>query len=175
MKKFFYLLLILLLAPSFVSCTTGKPKGEGNEALSDYTEVAEEENRDIPKTAQGNPVPAFSVDWPAEMLPEDFPDLGMVTEVYDSRAFVKQITVNWNLVTEEQTREIVEKLNAYLDYDHAWQGDFYSDGIKYKAGTQEESIRVVVRYMPSASGETEPLLQPQLYLEISGEGIPDQK
>lgn len=175
MKKFFYLLLILLLSLSFVSCTTEKPKGEDGEALSDYTEVAEEENHDTKKTAPGNPVPTFPSDWPAEMLPEDFPDLGMVTEVYDSRAFIKQITVNWNIVTEEQTKEIVETLNAYLDYDHVWQGDFYSDGIKYKAGTQDELIRVVVRYMPSATGETDPTLQPQLYLEISGEGIPDQK
>ena len=72
-------------------------------------------------------------------------------------------------------RGIVKELNTSLDYDHEWQGGFYSDGINYTAGNQEESIRVVVRYMPPACGETEPLLQPQLYLKISGKGIPDQK
>lgn len=172
MKKFFYLLLILLLSLSFASCAAEKREGESSEALSNTMDVVEDDN-DAPKAVPGNPVPTFPVDWPSEMLPEDFPDLGMVTAVYDSRAFIKQITVNWNIMTEAQTKEIVEKLNAYLDYDHAWQGDFYSDGLKYKAGTQDESIRVVVRYMPSASGETDPTLQPQLYLEISGEGIPD--
>jgi hypothetical protein len=94
--------------------------------------------------------------------------------VYDSRSFVKKVTINWNIVSEDQVKEIIDKLNAYLDYDHAWQDYFYSDGIKYKPGTQDESIRIVVRYMQSASGEIEPEFEPQFFLEITGDGIPDK-
>ena len=173
MKRLFLFFIVVLLSFSFVSCTSVDPKKENsNDPTSDTSTLANGNNTSsaIP---QGEPVPTFTVDWPSEMLPDDFPDLGKVTKVYDSRSFVKKITVNWNIVSEDQVKEIVDKLNAYLDYDHVWQGDFYSDGIKYKPGTEEESIRVVVRYMKAASGEIEPEFKPQFYLEISGQGIPN--
>ena len=59
-----------------------------------------------------------------------------------------------------------------MDYDHAWQGYFFSDGLKYKPGTEDEFIRVVIRYQTSAPGSLEPDFDPQFYLEISGEGLP---
>ena len=173
MKKLFLFFIVVLLSFSFVSCTPVYPKKENSNDPTSDTSTGVNGNNTSAAIPQGEPVPTFTVDWPSEMLPDDFPDLGKVTKVYDSRSFVKKITVNWNIVSEDQVKEIVDKLNAYLDYDHVWQGDFYSDGIKYKPGTEEESIRVVVRYMKAASGEIEPEFKPQFYLEISGQGIPN--
>lgn len=175
MKKLFLVLLMMLLTFFFVSCTSDKLEKENGGNHTSDTSIPTNGNNTSSAITQGDPVPTFTIDWPSEMLPDDFPDLGKVTKVYDSRSFVKKVTVNWNIVSEDQVKEIVDKLNAYLDYDHAWQGDFYSDGIKYKSGTEDESIKVVVRYMPSASGEIEPDFNPQFYLEISGDGIPDKK
>lgn len=183
LKKTVLLLLIMLLTLSFASCVPGELNTINNDVNNDINNDNLPSNTDseaggdneTPEATYGEPVPTFSVDWPSEMLPDDFPDLGKVTKIYDSRAFVKKVTVNWNIVSEEQVKEIVDKLNAYLDYDHAWQDYFYSDGIKYKDGTEDELIRVVIRYMASASGAIEPNFEPQFYLEISGEGIPDSK
>ena len=175
MKRWSLFFIVVLLSFSFVSCTPVDPKKEDSTDPTSDTSTPTNGNNTSSAIPQGKPVPTFTVDWPSEMLPEDFPDLGKVTKIYDSRDFVKKITVNWNIVSEDQVKEIVDKLNAYLDYDHAWQGDFYSDGIKYKPGTEDESIRIVVRYMPTSSGEIEPGFKPQFYLEISGAGIPDKK
>ena len=173
MKRLFLFFIVLMLSFSFVSCTSADSKKENsNEPKGDRSSGANGDNTSavIP---QGDRVPTFTVDWPSEMLPDDFPDLGKVTKVYDSRTFVKKVTVNWNIVSEDQVKEIVDKLNDYLDYDHVWQGDFYSDGIKYISSTEDESIRIVIRYMKAASGEIEPEFKPQFYLEISGAGIPN--
>ncbi|MDD2418106.1 MAG: hypothetical protein PHR18_02905 [Oscillospiraceae bacterium] len=114
-----------------MSCTNGEPKNESNNAPSENsnTTVEGDETSETLPIAQGDPVPIFTVDWPSEMLPTDFPNLGKVTKVFDSRFFGKMITINWTMLSEDQVKEIVDKLNAYLDYDHAWQGSFYSDGI----------------------------------------------
>lgn len=173
LKRICLLLLIALLTLSFVSCAIDDSKKESSNNSLETSSSADEKNT-ASEISQGEPVQTFTVDWPCETLPADFPDLGKVTEVYNS-SFVKKVTVNWNIVTEDQVNEIVDKLNAYLDYDHVWQGTFYSDGLKYKSGTEDESVRVVIRYMPSASGKIEPELDAQLYLEISGEGLPDKK
>lgn len=170
-KKILVLLLIALLIFSFTSCFTNGAESKDN--LSKSTSKSDDESVQTSAVHQGDPVPTFDVDWPSEMLPDDFPDLGKVTKIYDSRAFINKVTIHWNILTEDQVEEIVEKLNAYLDYDHAWQDYFYSDGLKYKPGTEDEYIRVVIRYSPTASGEIEPDFKPQFYLEISGEGIPD--
>lgn len=175
LKKTLIFLLIILLIFSFASCDK-----DYSEQISKGTSTSKENSQTTsstqpPVSKQSDPVPTFTDDWPSEILPADFPDLGKVTKVYDSRRFVKQVTVHWNIVTENQVKEIVDKLNAYLDYDHAWQGNFYSDGIKYIPGTQDEFIRVEIQYIPSASGEIEPEFKPQFYLEISGAGIPDDK
>ncbi|MDD2362079.1 MAG: hypothetical protein PHH84_03850 [Oscillospiraceae bacterium] len=175
MKRMFLFFIVVLLSFSFVSCTSADLKKENSSDPTSDTSSLSNGNNTSSAIPQGEPVPTFTVDWPSEMLPSDFPDLGKITKVYDSRAFVKKVTVNWNIVSEDQAKEIVDKLNAYLDYDHVWQGDFYSDGIKYKLGTEDESIRIVVRYMKAASGEIEPEFKPQFYLEISGAGIPDKK
>lgn len=170
MKKLFFLILVILLSFSLISCTNENSKVDSGGV--DKSGSADED--DIPsEIAQGKLVPTFTIDWPSEVLPGDFPNLGKVTKVYDSRPFYKKITINWNIVSESQVNDIIDKLNAYLDYDHAWQGGFYSDGIKYKSGTEDEFINVVVRYSPSASGEMEPDFKPQFYLEITGQGIPD--
>lgn len=132
------------------------------------------ENTDVtptPGNQQGDPVPTYNVDWPADMLPDDFPNLGKVTKVSDSRLLGNRITVYWNMITEDQMHELVDKLNDYLDIDHVWQDSFYSDGTKYKTGTQDEYIRIVIRYNDSNSGQIEPEFKPQFYLEISGEGL----
>ena len=170
LKKILSFVFVVVLLFSFVSCGSDDPQKE-EESKKAVSEVTEETSKAV---QQGDPEPTFTVDWPADMLPDDFPNLGKVTKVYDSRAFVKKITINWNIISEQQVKEIVDQLNAYLDYDHAWQDYFYSDGIKYKTGTEDEFINVVIRYSPSASGQIEPNLEPQFYLEISGEGIKDE-
>ena len=175
MKKPLLFLLVILLSFSFVSCASDDIEMENSGHTTSNNSSPTNQNNTRPSIAQGEPVPTFTTDWPSEMLPDDFPNLGKVTEVYDSRSFVKQIRVIWNIVSEDQVKEIVDRLNAYLDYDHVWQGNFYSDGIKYKSGTQDESIRVVVRYMQSASGEIEPEFDPQFFLEITGDGITDKE
>ena len=174
MKKLLFFVLVMLLSFYFVSCTSDNAEKENSRHSTSDTSSPTNENNTSSAIAQGEPVPTFTIDWPSEMLPSDFPNLGKVTKVYDSRSFVKKVTINWNIVSEDQVKEIIDKLNAYLDYDHAWQDYFYSDGIKYKPGTQDESIRIVVRYMQSASGEIEPEFEPQFFLEITGDGIPDK-
>lgn len=173
-KKTVLFLLVMLLMLSFASCVSDKPSQETNPANQANQTTKAEGNDTTPAIHQGEPVPTFTVDWPSEMLPSDFPDLGKVTKAHRS-SFSKVATIYWNMVTEEQVEEIVDKLNAYLDYDHAWQDYFYSDGIKYQPGTEDESIRVVIRYMTDASGEIEPNFNPQFFLEISGPGLPDKK
>lgn len=170
-KKIFIPVFSLLLIFLFLSCS-----GEEPAITDDSTNQADSSGNiavdDTESTAAEAQVESVSpVSWPAEMLPEGFPDLGEVSRVIDSRAFVKSITIYWNTVTQDQVNVIVDKLNEYLDYDHAWQDYFYSDGIKYKQGTEEEFINVVIRYQVDAAGTGE---DPQFFLEIRGDGIPDQ-
>lgn len=181
LKKLIVLMFVLMLTLSFAACANDDNNGgTTKESLSEVSGTADSGNEAATEAGdtttdaqpQGDLVPSFTVDWPADMLPEGFPNLGKVTKVNDSRMFGKTVTVIWNIVNEDQVKEIIDKLNVYLDYDHAWQDYFYSDGLKYKPGTQDESIRVVVRYSPTASGELEPGFNPQFYLEISGEGLP---
>lgn len=174
-KKYLAFLLIMFLIVPFTSCVSDGPQNEsnGNDSsdISSFSEVEDTSSEIV----QGEPKPTYTVDWPSEMLPDDFPDLGKVTKVYDSRSFSKKITINWNMVNEDQVNEFVDKLNAYHDLEHVWQGNFYSDGVKYEIGTEDEYIRVVIRYMSSATGEIEPDFNPQFFLEITGPGIPDKK
>ncbi len=180
-KKLISLMFVLMLTLSLASCANNDNNGgTTKEPLSDVSSTAdsgdettaEADNTTTTSQPQGSLAPSFTVDWPADMLPEGFPNLGKVTKVNDSRMFGKKVTVIWNIVDEDQVKEIIDKLNAYLDYDHAWQDYFYSDGLKYKPGTQDENIRVEVEYSPTATGELEPNYNPQFYLEISGEGLP---
>lgn len=174
-RKYLAFLLAMLLVISFVSCVSDKSKRINDNNSSNNTSSSKDEGNTTSVIIQGEPEPTFTVDWPSEMLPDDFPDLGKVTKIFDSRSYSKKVTIIWNMVSEDQVKEIVDKLNTYLDNDHAWQGSFYSDGVKYQSGTEDEYIRVVIRYMPSASGEIDPDFDPQFFLEISGVGIPDKK
>lgn len=119
--------------------------------------------------SRGEPEPYFPEDWPSYALPEGFPN----TKVIDFRKYGNEIYIQWNIVSEEEVQKIVNALNEYLDVDHAWQGYFYSDGVKYKEGTEEEILNVEIRYDKSASGAVGENSDSQLVIEISGEGLPE--
>ncbi len=191
--KVFSLLLTILMVFSLASCAPKAPmtsdsQAAANDAASDSSDsseptIANDVGANVPAddsddvtdevtaVIQGDIVPSYTVDWPSEMLPSDFPNLGKVTKIYDSRKFGNKVTINWNILSEKEALELADKLNEYLDYDHAWQGSFFSDGIKYKPGTEDDFIRIVIRYFPSATGALEPEFDPQFYIDISGEGL----
>ncbi|NLB62065.1 MAG: hypothetical protein GX802_06600 [Clostridiales bacterium] len=181
LKRITVIVLALIMMLSLVSCVAEEPQGsptvtDGNTSPSpthdgEYTEEpGNTEDIEATDPPQGDPVPTFEEAWPAEMLPSDFPNLGNVTKVTDSRTFGHNITIYWNILSKEEAEAIVDKLNEYLDYDHAWQDYFWSDGLKYKPGTQEELLRVEIRYSPTSSGSIEDF-QYQFYIEISGDGL----
>ena len=188
-KRNTMVLVALLVLVSFIFGGCAKGGGEANASLSEAGNAAtvspvnanatnaqnepdETVKQDETASPQGESVPSFTVDWPADALPDGFPNLGKVTKVIDFRGYGSEIYIQWNIVSEEEVQRIVDALNEYLDYDHAWQGYFYSDGVKYKEGTEEEILKVEIRYDPSASGEVGESSKPQLTIEISGEGLP---
>lgn len=194
MRKRIAVLAVLLILVSFAFYGCGKAGGSSAASASPYVasvtaagstatganeisagqkKPAETEEPGQTAPAEGTPVPTFTVDWPAHALPEGFPNLGKVTKVIDFRGYGDEIYIQWNIVSEEEVKNIVDALNEYLDYDHEWQGYFYSDGLKYKEGTEEEILNIEIRYDPSASGEIGENSEPQLTLEISGEGLPE--
>ena len=179
MKKTMAVFLALFLIMSFAitGCTEKSDTGNGTNTVSpagneETADIGSDDGdpTNIPQEATGQ---GFTVDWPSDALPEEFPNLGKVTSVYDFREFGNEIYINWNLMSEEEVQAVVDALNEYLDYDHAWQGDFYSDGLKYKDGSEESVLTVRIRYNPSATGEVGDNSDPQLTLEIFGEGLPE--
>jgi len=156
-----------------IETDTGGSVGGTEETTDDRMDPAETEKPVEEAPAQGEPVPTFTVDWPSDALPEGFPNLGKVTKVMDFRGYGNEIYIQWNIISEEELKNIVDALNEYLDYDHEWQGYYYSDGLKYKEGTEEEILNVEIRYDSSASGEVGENSDPQLTIEISGEGLPE--
>ena len=180
LKKIASVLIVLILVLSLVSCASEGKQNENHIDTADDTADDEDDWNDEADSVdtnapsvKGEAVPTFTEDWPSYALPEGFPDLGKVTRVIDSRAFGNQVTIYWNILTEEEAADIVDILNAYLEYDHEWQGYFYSDGLKYAPGTENEVLRVVIRYQPTASGHFDDEdFSPQFYLEISGEALP---
>lgn len=190
MKKRIAVLVALLMLVSLALCGCGRDGGAvaspapteeavngsidmGGDDITTGQDDPDEPNVQDPATSsQGDPVPTFTEDWPADALPEGFPNLGKVTRVMDFRTYGNEIYISWNIVSEEEVQNIVDTLNEYLDYDIAWQGYFYSDGVKYKEGTEEELLKIEVRYDASASGEAGENFEPQLTIEISGEGLP---
>ncbi len=136
-------------------------------------EPGESGETDEPEAPAGPPVPTFNEPWPAEILPEGFPDLGKVSRVIDSRSFGGRVTIYWNILTESEAKALIELLNPWLDHESSWQGDAFSDGVKYADGTEDEVLRVRPRGpIASASGELEPDFDPQFYLEITGKALP---
>lgn len=137
---------------------------------AESAEPAESPSQEAPA---GPAVPTFNEDWPAAMLPDGFPDLGKVTRVIDSRTLGGRVTIYWNILSQDDAAALVETLNGWLDYDMAWQGSAYSDGLKYADGTENEILMVRARSpFEFATGELEPDFDPQFYLEISGEALP---
>ena len=184
LKKTVSFLIVLMLMLTLVSCAS-EEKTLPSEGIVETADDSDDNEGDVlgegdteqtkAPVTQGEIGPTFTEDWPAHALPDGFPNLGKVTMVSDSRSYVSQITIYWNILSEDEVHSIVDKLNDYLDYDHAWQDYFYSDGLKYKAGTEEEILRVVIRYNSEASGRVDEEFEPQFYLEISGEGLPEKK
>lgn len=177
LKKIIVILLVLVMTLSLVSCIAQEPTGnptdtDGNTSPSPTYNEEPGNTEDVEETdpPQGDPVPTFEEAWPAEKFPEDFPNLGNVSKVSDPRPLGSSVTIYWNILSKEDAQAIVDKLNEYLDYDHAWQDYFWSDGLKYKPGTEEELLRIEIRYNADASGSIEDY-KFQFYLEISGEGL----
>lgn len=172
-KKFVIWCVLIFVAFSLTACISNIDDNNGENKTPERTETNQTDATPTPASTdkKGDPVPTYNEDWPTEMLPDGFPNLGKVTKVSDKRSYGNVITIYWNMITEDQIDAFVDKLNDYLDNDHAWQGSFYSDGVKYKPGTEDEFIRVVIRHMDFASGEVDSDFEPQFYLEISGEGL----
>ncbi len=177
LKKTLAFMLTLLLILTLASCAPTKatsPDSEKDTSVSEEntpeeTQAEEEGTTEVPL---GDPVASFTQDWPTEMLPEGFPNLGKVSKVVDSSVFGPKITIYWNILTETEANSLVEMLNTYLDVDHAWQGIGFSDGIKYKPGSKDEFINIRIRWQPTATGAMEPEIDSQFFLEIIGEGLP---
>lgn len=179
-----WLVILIVLSLTLVGCaksvdadisiSTDLPAVSEPGAESEDDVLADEPGEQPEQPAEPQEIkPTFTEDWPSDALPEGFPNLGKVTKVIDFRGYGDEIYIQWNIVTEDEVKKIVDALNEYLDYDHEWQDYFYSDGLKYKPGTEEEVLRVEIRYDASASGEVGENSSPQLVLEISGEALPE--
>jgi len=178
-------MLLIVLSLALVGCaksadadsvSTGLPAASEPDADTEDDILDDEPSEQPEQPAEPQEIkPTFTEDWPSHALPEGFPNLGKVTKVIDFRGYGNEIYIQWNIVTEDEVKKIVDPLNEYPDYDHEWQGNFYSDGLKYKPGTEEEILRVEIRYDASASGEVGENSSPQLVLEISGEALLEDK
>lgn len=180
-KKPRVLLLAVALAVALTACGGGTaPVEEGTptppaqaQTPDPETEAPEPSDPDEPEVPAGPPVPTFDEPWPAEMLPPGFPDLGKVSRVIDSRNFGGRVTIYWNILTEPEAKTLIDQLNPWLDYEMVWQGSAFSDGLKYAEGTEDEVLRVRSRGpLASATGQLEPSIDAQFYLEITGEALP---
>ena len=170
LKKLLIIIVLVIFTFSLVSCVPNVDDNNNNNNGDDNGKNKKTTESNITPTPEnkGDPVPTYTVDWPTAALPEGFPILGKVTKVSDKRVYGATVTIYWNMITQDQIEDFVDKLNDYLDYDHEWQEYFYSDGLKYKPGTEEEYVRVVIRHIDSASGAVGDDFDPQFFLEISG-------
>lgn len=160
-------------APTESDLTPAPTQAQTSDPGTQPTQPTEPGEPAEPEMPTGPPVPTFNEPWPAEILPADFPDLGNVSVVIDSRNFGGRVTIYWNILTEPEAKALIEQLNPWLDYEMVWQGSAFSDGLKYAEGTEDEILMVRARGpFASATGQLEPSIDAQFYLEIVGEALP---